>query len=509
MLNQKKFTLIRLLLIFLVIIIIFIVCIYSITNSYKLYNLNKYIVEMEEIQERVNVFRNEYKSWSEYNPNETGNFYSYMQKSKFVNASSQSNLYINEFKKIIEKINNENKEFWNKDIDSIITNYCYFTPETLENLLGVKNSKLCVIINFYTGNIISKDGIKNEDNELIYRQYDSKLGNELKINEIYYNNIIPQIEIVENKGLSQKVKISVDSDYDIAEIYYVFDNNNEEMYKCSNLSDYNYVKKDKTAYFTINISGDYKFVVEDTNSIQYPKITKTFNLCNPPVLVAGMKGIYWNGDEEKEILSTTDSNWYNYSYDELKMANAKTEDGNYWVWIPRFCFRETKEDIDVKYIFENSNTSTTNKVLTGYKLQEAFSENGNILGFWILKFQCSNENKILVEPGETLAMISKNKANSVCSNYINTQKAYSMLTTSNQLNSILMISNSENIKISNNLVHYSGGGPKELDYIENCQYSSTGNVYGVYDLITSENELVKEQKSSELGRYRVVIIPVQ
>lgn len=505
--SQKEITLIKLFIIILITIILFIVCINVVLDSHKMYSLNKYITEMELIQEKVNNFRNEYKNWEEYNPNETGNFYAYMQKSKFVNASSQSNLYINEFNQIIEQINKENKDFWNENIDSIITNYCYFTPEALEKLLGVNDSKLYVIINFYTGNIISKDGIKDINNKIIYRQYDSKLGNKLKINKIYYNDIKPKIEIVENKGLSQRVKISLDSAYDISEIYYFLDDNNEEKNKCSDLADYSYVKKEKSAYFSINISGDYEFIIEDTNSVQYPQIVKTFNLCNSPILIDGMKGIYWNGDEEKEITSITDSNWYDYSYDELKMANAKTEDGNYWVWIPRFCFKESKENIDIKYIFENSNTPTTNKAVTGYKIQEAFSENGNILGFWILKFQSSNENKVLAESGKTLAIVNKFKANSICNNYINNQNAYSILTTTNQLKSILMISNYGEIKISNNLIHYSGGGPNTLDYIENCKYSSTGNVYGVYDLVTSEDELVKDQKDTEQGRYRAVIIP--
>lgn len=507
--NQNGITLIRLSIIILVSIILIIVCINVAINSYKIYKLNKYISKMELIQEKINSIRDEYKSWNEYNPNETGNFYLYMQELKFVNANSQSNLYIDEFNDIINNLNKENKDFWDKKIDSIITNYCYFSPESLEKLLGIKNVNLYIIVNFYTGNIISKEGIEDINGEMIYRQYDSRLGNKLRINEIYNNNILPKIEIIENKGLSQKVKISLESDYNISEIYYSIKNYSEEKQKCTDLSDYNYVKSENASYFTVDVSGDYEFIVEDTNSTQYSKIETNFNLCNSPVLLKTMKGIYWNGDEEKEITSLTDRNWYNYSCDELKMANAKTEDGNYWVWIPRFCFKESENEIDIEYIFENSNTSTTKKQLTGYKIQEAFTENGNISGFWILKFQSSDENKVLSKPGDTLAIINKESADKICKNYINFGNVNSMLTTKSQLNAIIMISNFCDVKISNNLIHYSGGGTDILDYVDNIKYSSSGNVYGVYDLLTSENEVVKEMEKNIVGRYRTTLVPIK
>ena len=59
-------------------------------------------------------------------------------------------------------------------------------------------------------------------------------------------------------------------------------------------------------------------------------ITENKNEPNPPELMDGMTGVYWdsNGDE---ITITEDNkdNWYNYS--EKKWANAKTKDGSYWV----------------------------------------------------------------------------------------------------------------------------------------------------------------------------------
>ena len=478
-------------------------------DSYKIYNLKNYIAKMELIQENVNRIRTEYKLWEKYNPNEVGNFYNYLLELGFINASSSSNLYLNEFNQIITDLNGSNVDYWNYNIDSIIANYYYFTPESLYKLLGVKDSNLHVIINFYTGNVISKEGIEDiKIGRKIYRQYDSSIGEKLEINTIY-NNTAPKLEIVENRGLTQKVKIYLDSEdnVNIFQIYYLSNKTDEVKKKCSQLTDYEYIKSEKAAYFTIGISGEYEFIVEDTNYIQYSSIHKEFNLCNPPILMDGMNGIYWNGDEEKNITSIYDSNWYNYSYNELKMANAKTEDGNYWVWIPRFLYKESEEGIDLRYTYGNSITPTNNKASTEYKLQTAFQENGEISGFWIAKFQSNSENQIIIKPGCTLAIINTSQAKNNCNSYINNSIMFSKLISNDELNSVIILSKGANKQISNNLIHYSGGGITEYDYIENGKYSSSNNVYGVFDVITSENELLDTSKMNEYGRYRPVLIP--
>ena len=50
-----------------------------------------------------------------------------------------------------------------------------------------------------------------------------------------------------------------------------------------------------------------------------------------------------------------------------------------------------------------------------------------------------------------------------------------------------------------------GGAANEKGYINNTNYSSTNNVYGIYDLITSQNELTINSYDSEEGRYRPVM----
>ena len=56
---------------------------------------------------------------------------------------------------------------------------------------------------------------------------------------------------------------------------------------------------------------------------------------NSPQLMEGMVPVYWN-ENGKEIKVTSENvdNWYDYENN--KWANAKTQDGSYWVWIPRY-----------------------------------------------------------------------------------------------------------------------------------------------------------------------------
>ena len=89
---------------------------------------------------------------------------------------------------------------------------------------------------------------------------------------------------------------------------------------------------------------------------------------NSPKLASNMTAIYWEDNIERKLLdSNTEeewNNWYNYvaatddpttDEDDLnasKWANAVTEDGSYWVWIPRFAYKinSDTQTIDIKFI---------------------------------------------------------------------------------------------------------------------------------------------------------------
>ena len=90
---------------------------------------------------------------------------------------------------------------------------------------------------------------------------------------------------------------------------------------------------------------------------------------NEPDLKVGMTPVKFNEatiSKKGEIVKTTkeDKDWY--SYKDKKWANAETQDGSLWVWIPRFAYKI------------NSDTQTTDVVFLNGTTDEYCDENGNI-----------------------------------------------------------------------------------------------------------------------------------
>jgi type II secretory pathway pseudopilin PulG len=72
---------------------------------------------------------------------------------------------------------------------------------------------------------------------------------------------------------------------------------------------------------------------------------------NAPTLLTGMTAIKFTdptSTTEGTVVTTTasDASWYNY--DAKKWANAQTQDGSMWVWIPRFAYKITYTDASDK-----------------------------------------------------------------------------------------------------------------------------------------------------------------
>ena len=106
-------------------------------------------------------------------------------------------------------------------------------------------------------------------------------------------------------------------------------------------------------------------------------------LPNEPAMATGMKAIVWDGtlqrpEDEIEINPNTwltangeKVTWYNYSLGngmtdskDSIWANAKTMDGSYWVWIPRYAYKivyyTNSSKTDVKGYYQNSTTDGIN-----------------------------------------------------------------------------------------------------------------------------------------------------
>ena len=132
---------------------------------------------------------------------------------------------------------------------------------------------------------------------------------------------------------------------------------------------------------------------------------------NKPKLMTGMTAIKFNepvGDEKAKEGSTvkttdTDNNWYDY--DAKKWANAQTQDGSMWVWIPRFAYKvnSSTKTFDVVFLKDTTNTYLDNGTekdaeKEGYIIHPAFKnesstgyENGGwdkeLTGIWVSKFE--------------------------------------------------------------------------------------------------------------------------
>ena len=143
---------------------------------------------------------------------------------------------------------------------------------------------------------------------------------------------------------------------------------------------------------------------------------------NAPALKTGMTPIRFSEVTEAkkgEILKTTreDDEWY--SYEDKKWANAQTQDGSMWVWIPRYAYRidNSTKTTDVVFLIGTSDNyydeqgklqtakrckTKDEKVdtTTGYTVHPAFTNETSIeyrnggwdkelSGIWVSKFEAA------------------------------------------------------------------------------------------------------------------------
>ncbi|MFR5189840.1 MAG: hypothetical protein ACLTEH_00975 [Clostridia bacterium] len=144
------------------------------------------------------------------------------------------------------------------------------------------------------------------------------------------------------------------------------------------------------------------------------------NIPNVPKLAEGMSAIKYTNPTETDKGSVVDTNsndsdWYNY--DKKNWANAKTEDGSMWVWIPRYAYKvnASSKTFDVVFLIGNTdqyydaegNMQTAKRcnsedenvdTSTGYTVHPAFTDetaisyrNGGwdkeLTGIWVAKFE--------------------------------------------------------------------------------------------------------------------------
>ncbi len=228
--------------------------------------------------------------------------------------------------------------------------------------------------------------------------------------------------------------------------------------------------------------------------------------------------VKWNNSNELQITNTNDQEWYDYS--KRKWANAQTPNGSFFVWIPRFAYRITyysdENYTDLTGYYDGyGQWSATNGELR-YKIEEdietveyngekyivhpAFCSNVNLGGWdkplegiWVAKFTVSGDK------ADTLKFTygaEIQRSQTIGKQYTNARTATYGTSTTGFMESHMM-KNSEwgavayltqskygldGKEIAVNDKNYRTGGGSEDAYITNANQSTTGNVYGIYDM---------------------------
>lgn len=273
---------------------------------------------------------------------------------------------------------------------------------------------------------------------------------------------------------------------------------------------------------------------------------------NAPVLGLGMTAVYWD-DEGKEVLGTDlgfeYDKWYDYygmseeseigtDHKSSKWANAKADDGSYFVWIPRYGYSiksgyhvTTIGEIDIEFLKGTTNQSVKDRIQWDNESEEgnwnihpAFNyenEDGMITqlaGIWVAKYEMSMETfGEIAETSSTNGNLSISTAVKAVSkpggltwryigigtmfnnglnydtNNLNNDKLDSHLMKNTEWGAVAYLAHSkygrngvEVTKCSN----YYSGGTKDGTALSNTNQTTTGNEYGIYGMSGGPFELV-------------------
>ena len=264
---------------------------------------------------------------------------------------------------------------------------------------------------------------------------------------------------------------------------------------------------------------------------------------NIPNLKGDMEPVYW--DESNNEVNLEDDNfdstkWYDYNSN--KWANAKTSDGSYWVWIPRYEYQVINNVTDSSQAGTvNVNfipTSTIEASSSDYYIHPAFRNDSSnnfsnggwdseLAGFWVAKYEMSMEdgNGNHVETtsssgnvalSDTVKMVSKpgvtswryiNIANSYTNSYNYDRTKESHLMKNSEWGAVAFLTHSkygrkgQEVTINSNSSYYTGGGTGEAYKTTNTNQSSTGNITGIYDLNGGAIEYVAAFNGNYSGEY--------
>ena len=251
---------------------------------------------------------------------------------------------------------------------------------------------------------------------------------------------------------------------------------------------------------------------------------------NTPDLAGGkLTPVKW---VKNEMVTTTpeDPEWYSYNTTDKKWANAITADGSMWVWIPRYAYQistlyhqssETGGKINIKFMKgttdEAADGTTTWQNSSGqgnWNIHPGFEYSSTAPGLWVAKFEASQSDAgantadyqsytggtsgvIKIQPGvNSWRNISVFDVYTKCLNYETSLNSHMMK--NSEWGAVVYLAQSsygKNAEVwinpnSNYLTGHAGTGKNvevtlstsEYNTTNGVQASTTGNVYGIYDM---------------------------
>jgi prepilin-type N-terminal cleavage/methylation domain-containing protein len=268
---------------------------------------------------------------------------------------------------------------------------------------------------------------------------------------------------------------------------------------------------------------------------------------NRPTLVAGMTPIKWDG---ANLVDTTvdDTDWYNYTTSDKKWANAKTSDGSMWVWIPRYVYKissgwhtSTAGTIDIQFSMNIDDTrggtvtldlsNTAESSNNKWTNHPAFTFGSTELpGIWVSKFEASSSNPAASNGGGNDTSLKVKSVPNVASwrhittsnmftvtRNMETDNTYGWGTTGANIDTHLLkniewgaatyLAQSSYgmngllwINPSSTFITGCAGSTSTTNYVSGCPYaynttqgggaSTTGNIYGIYDMVGGSYDAV-------------------
>jgi hypothetical protein len=249
-------------------------------------------------------------------------------------------------------------------------------------------------------------------------------------------------------------------------------------------------------------------------------------VANKPMLAPGMTAKIWNTSTSTWDTVTdpdNNTNWYNYTNKEW--ANAQTADGSMWVWIPRYVYKissgwhqtSTTGIINIQFsqgindLWNSNRTVNTGSAVTtsnnAWTTHPAFTfGTTELTGIWVAKFMASGSTTNPdFKPGITVLDMYNSGINGAytASRNMETNSRYGWGTTGSGLDTHLIknvewgavayLSKSSygknTIEITKNNTTITGGGTG-TGYISNVAQTTTGNIYGIYDMSSIKGSFV-------------------